>query len=61
LRLQASEGEAQQAANAGILPVSIILRSIAPELSNNIIQKSLAFGCDWSGSVGIRAASKHGG
>ncbi|MGZ3337324.1 MAG: hypothetical protein ACXVBV_18545, partial [Isosphaeraceae bacterium] len=30
----------------------IIFRSVAPNLSNNIIQKGLAFGCDWSGSVG---------
>jgi hypothetical protein len=32
-------------------PAGIIFRSIAPELSNNIIQKGLAFGRDWSGSV----------
>jgi hypothetical protein len=30
---------------------SIILRSSAPELSNNIIQKELAFIGDWSGTV----------
>jgi hypothetical protein len=30
---------------------SIILRSLAPELSNNIIQKGLAFIGDWSGTV----------
>jgi hypothetical protein len=30
---------------------SIILRSSAPELSNNIIQKGLAFIGDWSGTV----------
>jgi hypothetical protein len=30
---------------------SIILRSLAPELSNNIIQKGLAFTGDWSGTV----------
>jgi hypothetical protein len=30
---------------------SIILRSSAPELSNNIIQKGLAFIDDWSGTV----------
>jgi len=29
----------------------IILCSTAPTLSNNIIQKGLAFGRDWSGSV----------
>jgi hypothetical protein len=31
--------------------VSIILRQDVPELSNNIIQKGLAFDRDWSGSV----------
>ena len=31
--------------------MSIILRSYIPKLSNNIIQKGLAFGCDWSGTV----------
>ena len=31
---------------------SIILRSNAPELSNNIIQKGLAFGCERSGGGG---------
>jgi hypothetical protein len=29
----------------------IILRSCRPKPSNNIIQKGLAFGRDWSGSV----------
>jgi hypothetical protein len=32
-------------------PRLIILRSSAPELSNNIIQKGLAFIGDWSGTV----------
>src|SRR5262245_64016092 len=31
---------------------SIILRSDVPEPSNNIIQKGLAFGREWSGTVG---------
>ena len=31
--------------------IAIILRSRRPKLSNNIIQKGLAFGRDWSGSV----------
>jgi hypothetical protein len=31
--------------------VPIIVLSNAPELSNNITQKGLAFGRDWSGSV----------
>jgi hypothetical protein len=31
--------------------LSIILRSLGPELSNNIIQKRLAFIGDWSGTV----------
>jgi hypothetical protein len=30
---------------------TIILRSRRPKLSNNIIQKGLAFGRDWSGTV----------
>ena len=32
-------------------PTRFILCSTAPTLSNNIIQKGLAFGRDWSGSV----------
>jgi hypothetical protein len=32
--------------------VPIMLRSYVPKLSNNIIQKGLAFGRDWSGTVG---------
>ena len=36
-------------------PASIIPCSNAPELSNNIIQKRLAFDRDWSGTVITRA------
>ena len=42
--------------SAGIQSASIILRSNTGELSKNIIQKGLAFGRDWSGTVGNSGA-----
>jgi hypothetical protein len=41
----------ESGAMPGVRPASIIPRSSAPKLSNNIIQKGLAFGRRWSGTV----------
>src|SRR5215470_19345695 len=41
-----------------VRPASIILCSSTPKLSNNIIQKGLAFGCEQSGTVTVPGAPR---